>query len=258
MEAVTKSFGKMCKSMGKAIDRWGVSMQGKLAVKEERISFPPFCHFVVLPSARVLNYGSACPCACNAAYVATTATVSGDVCLGTQSSIGYGSVLRGILLLYLFILADLAGIKVGESSHIKDNVSIHVDYNLPTTIGNNVVIDNGSIIHACTIDDNCLIGEGVTVLDSAHICEGAAIAPGSVVTPRKTVGSGEVLSVCMLSLGLGRYSRSQDPRLDRRREDRDCRHVQAFDSGTSYFSPQPLVRRGSSPGDLEDLRRALG
>ena len=94
-------------------------------------------------------------------------------------------------------VADLAGIQVGEQSHIKDNVAIHVDYNLPTVIGNNVVIDNGSIIHACTIDDNCLIGEGVTVLDGAHICEGAAIAPGSVVTPRKTVGSGEV--VCIIS-----------------------------------------------------------
>ena len=54
------------------------------------------------------------------------------------------------------------------------------------------MIDNGAIIHACTIDDNCLIGEGVTVLDGAHICEGAAIVPGSVVTPRKSVGMGEV------------------------------------------------------------------
>ena len=96
------------------------------------------------------------------------------------------------LFLIWFFIADLAGIQVGEKSHIKDNVAVHVDYNLPTVIGNNVVIDNGSIIHACTIDDNCLIGEGVTVLDGVHICEGAAIAPGSVVTPRKTVGSGEV------------------------------------------------------------------
>jgi len=55
-------------------------------------------------------------------------------------------------------------------------------------------VDNGAIIHACTIDDNCLIGEGVVVLDGAHICEGAAIAPGSVVTPRKTIGSGEMWS----------------------------------------------------------------
>ena len=97
MEAVTKSFGKMCKSMGKAIDRWGVSMQGKLAVKEERSFLPSLSNFVVLPSCRVLKYGSSAPCVCNAAYVATTATVSGDVTLGCQSSLGYGTVLRGMI-----------------------------------------------------------------------------------------------------------------------------------------------------------------
>ena len=96
MEAVTKSFGKMCKSMGKAIDRWGVSMQGKLAVKEERIFPSSLCNSIVLPSSRVLKYGSCAPCVCNATYVATTATVSGDVSLGCNSSLGYGSVLRGI------------------------------------------------------------------------------------------------------------------------------------------------------------------
>ena len=136
----------------------------------------------LLPSSRVLKYGVGTPCTSNAAYVATSATISGDVSLGNNTSIGYGAVLR----------ADLAGIKIGDQSHIKDNVVIHVDYSLPTVIGNNTVIDNGAIIHACTIDDNCLIGEGVTVLDGAHICEGAAIVPGSVVTPRKTVGMGEV------------------------------------------------------------------
>ena len=34
----------------------------------------------------------------------------------------------------------MCGIKVGENSHIKDNVVVHVDYNLPTVIGKNVVI----------------------------------------------------------------------------------------------------------------------
>ena len=38
MEAVLKSFGKMCKSMGKAIDRMGVSMEGKCSAVEERIA----------------------------------------------------------------------------------------------------------------------------------------------------------------------------------------------------------------------------
>lgn len=37
-------------------------------------------------------------------------------------------------------IADLSGIKIGDQSHIKDNVVIHVDYSLPTVIGSNTVI----------------------------------------------------------------------------------------------------------------------
>ena len=37
MEAIIKSVGILGRGMGKAIERWGGSMQGKLAVTEERI-----------------------------------------------------------------------------------------------------------------------------------------------------------------------------------------------------------------------------
>ena len=45
MEAIVKSFGKMCKSMGRSIDSMGVKMQGRLAVKEERIWIGMGCLF---------------------------------------------------------------------------------------------------------------------------------------------------------------------------------------------------------------------
>ena len=97
----------MCKSMGKAIDRWGVSMQGKKAVKEERRFSLLLSNYIVLPTSRVLKYQTATPCVCNASYVATTATVSGDVCLGANSSLGYGSVLRGIYFCFSFDFSQL-------------------------------------------------------------------------------------------------------------------------------------------------------
>ena len=103
------------------------------------MSFPAHC--LVLPSCRVLKYGSASPSVGNAAYIATTATVSGDVSMGCNSSLGYGSTLRGMSRCSLDLsLADLAGIKIGDNSHLKDNVVVHVDYELPTVIGENVII----------------------------------------------------------------------------------------------------------------------
>ena len=37
MAVLLKSFGKMCKGLGKSLDRMGAGMQGKKAVIEERI-----------------------------------------------------------------------------------------------------------------------------------------------------------------------------------------------------------------------------
>lgn len=37
----------------------------------------------------------------------------------------------------------MAGIKVGENSQLRDNVVVHVDYDMPTVIGKNVVIGRG-------------------------------------------------------------------------------------------------------------------
>lgn len=61
--------------------------------------------------------------------------------MGCNSSLGYGSTLRGMSRCSLDLsLADLAGIKIGDNSHLKDNVVVHVDYELPTVIGENVII----------------------------------------------------------------------------------------------------------------------
>ena len=38
----------------------------------------------------------------------------------------------------------MAGIKIGENAHLRDNVVVHVDYDMPTVIGKNVVVGMAS------------------------------------------------------------------------------------------------------------------
>ena len=97
MEAITKSFGKMCKSMGRAIDRWGVSMQGKKAMKEECIHFFIILLILVCPSCRVQSVLNRAPDVAKASFIAPSASVSGKVTLGENSSVWYGSTLRGMM-----------------------------------------------------------------------------------------------------------------------------------------------------------------
>lgn len=118
-----------------------------------------------------------------ALFVASNATVIGDVALGAQSSVFYGAVLRG----------DIARIVVGEGTNLQDNAVVHLADDLDAIIGDWCTVGHAAIIHACTIEDECLIGMGATVLDGARIGARSMIAAGAVVTPRTMVPPGSMV-----------------------------------------------------------------
>ena len=93
-------------------------------------------------------------------------------------------------------IGDVNSIQIGDNTNIQDRVVIHctgkVGHEKPTTIGSNVTVESGAILHACTLEDESYIGFGATVLDGAIVGRGAMIAPGAVVTPGTIVPSGEI------------------------------------------------------------------
>ena len=97
-------------------------------------------------------------------FIASTATVIGDVTLGAHSSVWYGAVLRG----------DINRIVVGHHSNIQDNAVLHLADDFPCLLGNWVTVGHGAIVHACTVGDETLVGMGAVILDGAVI--GPAIA----------------------------------------------------------------------------------
>lgn len=106
-------------------------------------------------------------------FVAPSADVIGRVKLHKDSSVWFGSVLRG----------DINEIVIGEGSNIQDNSTLHVVEAFPCIVGKGVTVGHNVILHACKVGDNCLIGMGSTILDGAEIGEGCLVAAGSVVTP---------------------------------------------------------------------------
>jgi hypothetical protein len=67
---------------------------------------------------------------------------------------------------------------------------------IPTVIGNNVVVEAGSILHACTLEDNSYVGEGSQIMDGAKVEKNAAVAPGSLVSIGKVIPSGQLWGGC--------------------------------------------------------------
>jgi carbonic anhydrase/acetyltransferase-like protein (isoleucine patch superfamily) len=107
----------------------------------------------------------------SSAWVAPNATLVGRVELGPESSVFYGAVVRG----------DTDRISLGARSNLQDNVSVHCDTGIPTTIGAGVSVGHGAVVHGCTIEDDCLIGMHATVMNAAVIGAGSLVAGGAVV-----------------------------------------------------------------------------
>ncbi len=109
-------------------------------------------------------------------FLAETATLIGDVTVGSKCSIWYGAVLRG----------DVNTITIGDRTNIQDGVVIHTLFDgsrhpSQTHIGNDVSVGHNATIHGAVIGDKCLIGMGSTILDNAVVPSGCIIAAGALV-----------------------------------------------------------------------------
>ena len=121
------------------------------------------------------------------AYVDETALVVGDVVIGANSSIWPMTTVRG----------DVNSIRIGKRTNIQDGSILHVTHDgefapggFELTIGDNVTVGHGVILHACTVGNFSLVGMGATVLDGAIIEDFAMVGAGSLVSPGKIIESG--------------------------------------------------------------------
>ena len=114
-------------------------------------------------------------------FMAETAAIIGNVTIGENCSIWYGTVLRG----------DVNTITIGNNVNIQDGAVVHTLYQRSkTVIGDNVSIGHNATVHGATIESNSLIGMGATVLDNAVVESGAIVAANALVTSGMRVEGG--------------------------------------------------------------------
>lgn len=116
-------------------------------------------------------------------FIADNAAIIGDVTMGDDCSVWFGTVLRG----------DVNTITIGDRVNIQDGSVLHTLYQKSTIeIGNDVSIGHNVVIHGAKIHDYALIGMGAIVMDDAEVGEGALVAAGSVVLSRTKIGAHEM------------------------------------------------------------------
>ncbi|EFN58089.1 hypothetical protein CHLNCDRAFT_20587 [Chlorella variabilis] len=177
MSRVLHAVGKALRETGLALDRAGATLQGSFAFREELSR-----HRSLAP------LGGKSPSLGLDVFVAPSAAVIGDVKLGDNASVFYGSVIR----------ADSGSISIGDKSNVQDGCVIRTasaflsGHSADTTIGRMVTIGHQASLHGCTVGDRALIGMNSTLLEGCSVEDGAMVAAGAVVAPGTVVKAGEI------------------------------------------------------------------
>lgn len=112
------------------------------------------------------------------AFIAENAVIIGDVEIGQQASIWYGSILRG----------DVNYIRIGNRTNIQDASVIHVSSKThPTILEDEITVGHRATLHGCYIETGCLIGIGAIILDGVRVGEKSLVAAGSLLTPNTKI-----------------------------------------------------------------------
>lgn len=117
------------------------------------------------------------------AWVADTAQVIGNVVLGENASVWFGTVVRG----------DTEAITIGAGTNIQDASVLHADFGQPLVVGERVTVGHQVMLHGCTIGDETLIGIGAIVLNGAKIGRNCLVGAGALVTEGKEFPDGSMI-----------------------------------------------------------------
>ena len=91
------------------------------------------CHEQTLgPSLQKMKIGQG-------TLICDSARVIGKVETGQDCFLLFGAVLR----------ADGGEIRLGDRVNIQDNATLHCDPGFPTTLGNDVSVGHGAVVHGC-------------------------------------------------------------------------------------------------------------
>lgn len=118
------------------------------------------------------------------AFIADDAIVIGDVEIGEDASIWFGSVVRG----------DVNFIRIGARTNIQDATVIHVSSETHSTIlEHEVTVGHRVTLHGCYVETGCLIGIGAILLDGVRVGANSLVAAGSLLTPGTEIPSGSLV-----------------------------------------------------------------
>jgi carbonic anhydrase/acetyltransferase-like protein (isoleucine patch superfamily) len=134
--------------------------------------------------AALIAYDGKAPRVAASVFLAEGSVVTGDVEIGEDSSLWFGTVVRG----------DVNPVHIGARTNLQDQTIVHVTAGKhPTVIGDDVTAGHRAVLHGCTVKDRSLIGIGAIVMDGAVVGPEAMVGAGALVPPGMIVPPGKLV-----------------------------------------------------------------
>jgi carbonic anhydrase/acetyltransferase-like protein (isoleucine patch superfamily) len=126
---------------------------------------------------KVIPFGGKAP-QVQATFVAPNCFLIGDVVLKEESSVWFGSTLRG----------DLTTCQIGRGSVIMEHSFVE-----NSIIGDGTMLSHGVIVHQCKIGNNVLVGIGARVINGAEIGDNSIVGAGAFILSKIKIPSNSVV-----------------------------------------------------------------
>lgn len=125
------------------------------------------------------------------AYVAPTAVVRGDVCVGAGTAILFGAV----------VSAEGGAVEIGSDCVVMENAVVRGTPKDPVRIGNRVLVGPRAHLSGCQVQDDSFLATGATVFNGAVIEENVEVRVNGVVHVNTRLTQGSVVPTGWVAVG---------------------------------------------------------
>jgi carbonic anhydrase/acetyltransferase-like protein (isoleucine patch superfamily) len=125
------------------------------------------------------------------AYIAPTASVCGDVKIGSNCRVMHG----------VSLIAEGGQISIGEHCIIFENAVVRSNTKHYATIGNFCIIGPNAHVVGCTVEDEVFIATGAAIFHGAHLGKGSEIRVNAVVHLKSRLKPGALVPIGWVAVG---------------------------------------------------------
>jgi len=139
----------------------------------------------------IIEHGGVTPNIDPSARIAPNAVLCGDVTIGPNSSIGFGTV----------ITAESGKVTIGADCVIMDTAVIRGVRKNPVMIGDGVMVGPRAYLCGCTVESEAFLATGATIFNGARIGHNAEVRINGIVHLRSVLPARAVVPLNWIAVG---------------------------------------------------------